>query len=118
MQRSIVSSYIPLETSSGILSDDRQQERHRPVPSHRDKLTSERAPLPFRGDCLCGPPVAWTTIWGGTYSNLIGMYLPDKMRQWGYVFWDADRLEAHGGMDVLRRQWEDCWDEDPREGLY
>lgn len=46
------------------------------------------------------------------------MYVPDEMRQWGYVFWDADRLEKHGGMDVLTRQWEDRWDEDPREDIF
>lgn len=118
MQRSIVSSYIPLDISVGVLSDFQQKKRRQQTPSHRDKLTNERAPLPFQGDCLYGPPVAWTTIWDETYSNLIGMYLPDTMRQWGYIFWDVDRMKAYGGLDVLRRQWEDYWDEDPRDCLY
>lgn len=118
MKRSIVSSYIPLDSTLGIISDYWQDRRRQQAPSYRDKLTDERVQLPFRGDCLDGPPVAWTTIWGGTYSNLIGTYLPDKIRTCGYIFWDADRLEASGGIAVLRRQWEELWDEDPRDDLY
>lgn len=68
MQRSIVSTYVPLNVSSAgsILSDDRQEERRQVAPSQKDELTAERALLTFQGDCLCGPPLAWTTIWGGT----------------------------------------------------
>lgn len=114
MQRSIVSSYIPID-SLGILSDMRQEERRQVAPSTRDELTAERSPLPFQGDSLGGPPQAWAVIWGESYSNLIGDYIPDEMRRWGYVFWDADRMERPPVMDVLKKQWEDRWDEDPRE---
>lgn len=121
MQRNIVSFQLRLvDTDVGILCDGRQEERRAQAPSRKDELTNERAPLPFQGDCLSGPPLAWTIIWGGTYCNMIGDYIPDKLRQWGYVFWDADRLEGCGGRDVLRRQWEDRWDhvEDPRDNIY
>lgn len=122
MQRNIVSFQAGLvDTDVGILCDGRQRERRAQAPSRKDELTSERAPLPYKGDCLRGPPLAWTIIWGGTYSNMIGDYIPGKLRQWGYVFWDADRLEGCGGTDVLRRQWEDRWNhagvQDPR-GIY
>lgn len=120
MQRNIVPFQMGLvDTDTGILNDHRQQERRAQAPSRKDELTNERAPLPFQGDCLSGPPLAWTIIWRGTYCNMIGDYIPNKPRQWGYVFWDADRLEGCGGTDVLRRQWEDRWDhvEDPRDVL-
>lgn len=121
MQRNIVSFHDGfVDPHLGILYDGRQRERREQAPSRKDELTYERAPLPFQGDCLSGPPLAWTILWGGTYCNMIGGYIPDKLRQWGYVFWDADRLEDCGGTDVLRRQWEERWslDEDPRDGLH
>lgn len=120
MQRNIVSFCECLSTDVGILCDGRQQARRAQAPSRKDQLTNERAPLPFQGDCLSGPPLAWTIIWGGTYCNMIGDYIPDKLRQWGYVFWDAGRLEGCGGTDVLHRQWEVRWNhvEDPRDEIY
>lgn len=121
MQRNIVSFQFGLvDTDVGILHDGWQRERRDQRPSRKDELTRERALLPFQGDGLSGPPLAWTILWGGTYCNMIGDYIPGKLRQWGYVFWDADRLESCGGRDVLRRQWEYRWDpdEDPRDSVY
>lgn len=121
MQRNIVSSpHGFVDTDVGILCDGRQRERREEAPSRKDELTLERAPLPFQGDCLSGPPLAWTIIWGGTYCNMIGDYIPDKLRQWGYIFWGADRLEGCGGRDVLLLQWEERWNlyDDPRDDLY
>ncbi|RMZ78575.1 hypothetical protein DV738_g3796, partial [Chaetothyriales sp. CBS 135597] len=65
------------------------------------------------------PPLAWTLIWHGTYSNLYGWYIPDEIRRWGYVMWDAARLERTGGKELLMRQWIEYWDEDydPRDDL-
>lgn len=118
MQQSIVSSYIPISDVEGVLGETQQTQRREQEPSLGDHMTEERVPMPFRGDGLDAPPLAWTLIWGGTYSNLYGWYTSDEMRRWAYVFWDGARLRSHGGEELLARQWEDCWDEDPREMLY
>lgn len=87
----------------------------------RDWKGEGREPLPFKGDGLRtweegGPPFAWTRIWGGTYSILFGYFLPVSIHRWGYVLWDAARLERTGASEVLMRQWKECWgDRDPRD---
>lgn len=65
------------------------------------------------------PPLAWTILWKGTYSSLLGYYLPSMCRRWGYVMWDAARIEATGARALLLRQWDERWGEgrDPREYL-
>lgn len=118
MQRSIKSSYIPLSPSEGILSEMRQAQQRQQAPSARDALMAMRAPLPFRGDDLDGAPLAWTVIWAGTCSNLVGEYTSEEMRRWAYVLWDAGRLEELGVRGVLERQWDERWDDDPRDYLY
>lgn len=117
MQRSIVSSHVPISGHEGVLGESHQARRREQDPSLGDSMIEERAACPFVGDELSGPPLAWTLIWGGTYSNLYGGYLPDEIRQWGYVFWDENRLRTHGGEQVLIAQWEGRWDEDPRDWL-
>lgn len=119
MQRQIISSYIPFNTLEGVMGETQQTLQRQHHPSERDRLQEERASLPFRGDAEAhGPPLAWTLIWDGTYSNLYGYCIPDEMARWGYVFWDASRLDGTGAKNVLRRQWEDCWGgDDPRDDL-
>ncbi len=78
--------------------------------SERDQKMQRRDPLPFQGDSepdVKGqrPPLAWTLIWQNTYSNLYGYYISPGMRLWGYVMWDAVRLEQTGAKDVLIRQF-------------
>jgi len=98
----------------------RRQERM----SDRDRKQLRRDPLPFNGDDESDtdglhPPLAWTLLWGGTYSNLYGDYVQDVIRRWGYVMWDAWRLERTGAKELLMRQWEEDWgDSDPRDNLY
>ncbi|PLB50665.1 hypothetical protein P170DRAFT_406006 [Aspergillus steynii IBT 23096] len=97
--------------------------RRRRRPSARDLKQERRDPLLFHGDSLLDvekghPPQAWTLIWGGTYSNLYGYYVHDTLHRWGYVMWDAARLESIGASEVLMRQWEEDWgDSDPRDSL-
>lgn len=93
-------------------------------PSVRDLKQERRDPLPFSGDGLLDvetgkfPPKAWTLVWGGTYSNLYGYYVHETIHRWGYVFWDAARLERTGAIEVLMRQWEEDWgDSDPRDDM-
>lgn len=118
MQRSIVSSYIPISGHEGLFGQSKQQRRRQEEPTIGDSLTEERAPCPFCGDNLSAPPLAWTLIWGGTYSNLFGWYTGDELRQWAYVFWDGVRLRKYAGDEFLAKQWEQCWWEDPRETLF
>ncbi|CAN8097711.1 unnamed protein product [Discula destructiva] len=109
MQRSIVSSYIPINALEGILGESQQSARRRGKPTPGDRMTRNRTPFPFSRDDLSEPPLAWTLIWSGTYSNLYGWYTSDEMRRWAYVFWDAERMEKWGGRELLRRQWEEYW---------
>ena len=88
--------------------------------SEKDLKQRRRDPLPFRGDTepdASGslPPLAWTLMWKETYSNLFGYYVDNDMRRWGYVMWDAARLESMGVKEVLARQWDE--DFDPRDNL-
>lgn len=55
-------------------------------------------------------------IWGGTYSNLYGYYVEHAIRRWGYVIWDAVRLERTGAEELLERQWKAGWGEDDPRG--
>lgn len=73
--------------------------------AEREAKQSCRDPLPFSGEGDLLPPLAWTIIWGGTYSKLVGWYIPDALHRWGYVFWDAARLDHMGAQAVLRCQW-------------
>ncbi|KAI1739682.1 hypothetical protein F4680DRAFT_466195 [Xylaria scruposa] len=92
----------------------RRQERL----SDRDHKQERRDPLPFQGDRGSRPPLAWTLIWRETYSNLYGSYIQDDIRRWGYVMWDAARLQNTGAKEVLARQWEAKWrDSDPRDNV-
>lgn len=102
------------------LGDVTQAIRRREAPTERDRKQRQRDPLPFRGDVESDPegahpPLAWTILWGGTYSNLYGYYVRDDIRSWGYVMWDAPRFELMGAEAVLRRQRADHYGEgDPR----
>ena len=102
------------------LGQSAQTIRRRQHPSSRDSKEERRDPLPFQGDRADGvyPPLAWTLMWQGTYSNLFGYYMEDPIRSWGYVMWDAARLEQSGAKEVLKRQWEAEWEGgDPRDQL-
>lgn len=105
------------------LGEAAQFQRRQERLSNRDQKQQRRDPLPFRGDGEPDakgprPPLAWTLIWRGTYSNLYGYYVQDVIRRWGYVMWDAARLESTGAKEVLARQWEADWgDSDPRDNL-
>ncbi|GCB26951.1 hypothetical protein AAWM_09836 [Aspergillus awamori] len=107
----------------GALDYLTQDDRRIVAPSERDKREERREPLPFRGDKVdesdgAYPPLAWTLLWKGTYSNMFGNYIPNEIPMWGYVMWDAARLERTGAKEVLLRQFvSSFWDEDqdPRD---
>lgn len=128
VQENMVRSDIRLNprNSRSVFSQAGQTVQRRHHPSERDRLTAERRLFPFRGDrepdsvLVAGslPPIAWTMIWGGTYSNLYGFYTSDDLRRWGYVFWDQATMVEQRGERVLRVQWEQTWEgNDPRNML-
>lgn len=73
------------------------------TPSDRDIKEKRRDPLPFQGDNGELPPLSWTLVWQGIYSNRFGWAVKEELdsRFWGYVMWDAMRLERTGAKDVL-----------------
>ncbi|PYI00312.1 hypothetical protein BO78DRAFT_293494, partial [Aspergillus sclerotiicarbonarius CBS 121057] len=91
----------------GVFSYESQQDRRKRAPSERDEAQQRRDPLPFQGDHVSGvhPPLAWTLLWHGTYSNMLGYFIGDAITNWGYIMWDAARMEHTGAKDVLARQW-------------
>ncbi|KAI6758597.1 hypothetical protein HG530_010837 [Fusarium avenaceum] len=78
-----------------------QRQRRDRLFSDRDRAQQRRDAMPFKGDKENLPPLAWVTLWEGTYSNLFGSYIPDRFRDWGYVMWDAGRLVNAGAIATL-----------------
>lgn len=105
-------------TTSGIFATFQQDYWNKRHPTDRRRLHENRVPCTFRGDSNSGgPPLAWTLIWEDTYSNLFGGYTSDKLRRWGYIFWDAATLQSMGAEQVLQRQWSEAWKRDPRDPI-
>ncbi len=68
----------------------------------------------FRGDGEADedgprPSLRWAVLWRAMYSNRYGEYTPLEARRWGYVFWDAARLEGSGAIELLEREWYGPW---------
>ncbi|OJI87273.1 hypothetical protein ASPTUDRAFT_114743 [Aspergillus tubingensis CBS 134.48] len=108
----------------GALDIDTRHDRRLDYPSAEDKREELRDLLPFRGDIVNNSdgeysPLAWTILWGGTYSNMLGGEGVSYIAEWGYVMWDAARLERTGAKEVLARRWRErlrlSLGEDPRE---
>lgn len=76
--------------------------------SPRNVLVRQRAPMPFRGDQEAenAPSLGWVLLWGETYSNMFGGWTWQPLRRWGYVMWDAGRIEQTGPQKLLM-QWRD-----------
>lgn len=117
---------LGLEDGDGILSEAAQTLRRRNHPSERDQMMAKRVLFPFRGDIEPDdnvgndllPPIAWTMIWGGTYSSLYGAYASDGLRRVGYVFWDVQTILESWGDRVLWIEWKERWrGRDPRDTL-
>ncbi|CAN8097708.1 unnamed protein product [Discula destructiva] len=55
-----------------------------------------------------GPPLAWTLIWKQIYVNIYGEYVPESLKQWGWVMWDEGRWAKEGELqvrDLVVEQW-------------
>lgn len=77
-------------------------------------MTTRRDPLPFLGDRVDTPPLAWTLMWGNTYSNIYGWWMDNKIGEWGYVLWDAERIELSGAKEYLLQKADNWRGRDPR----
>lgn len=83
-----------------------QETRRNEAYDDYDEAQDRRQPMPFEQDTLSSPPLAWVLFWDGLYSNLVGVYIPDVLRRWGYVMWDAKRLEDSGAKEYIQLEWE------------
>ncbi|KPM35809.1 hypothetical protein AK830_g10746 [Neonectria ditissima] len=77
--------------------------------SDRDRAQYRRDKMPFVGDRIDSPPLAWVTIWREEYSNLICRAIPKLLHDWGYVMWDADRLVDSGALAVFEKEWNEWY---------
>lgn len=100
-----------------------QDERRHEAYSDHVEAQDRRQKMIFEQDTLSSPPIAWARFWNGLYSNLIGTYIPDALRRWGYVMWDAKRLENTGALEHIELEWECKYgvrgspeEDDPRDG--
>lgn len=92
------------ETLSTTAQYDRQEEDNK----YSAKDAAEGIePLPFSGDTAPprGPPLAWTLLWGETYVNIYGGYVPQTLQASGWVMWDGDRLDSMGARELITDQW-------------
>lgn len=96
-----------------------QAERREQWPTRHDSAQDSRQKTLFDGDKLDSPPLAWVLFWRGEYSNLFGRYIPKALRRWGFVMWDAARLDSDAN-DAIEDAWyENHYDYgDPREDDY
>lgn len=99
------------------VSSHHQHTRQTDWYSEEDAAQDRRDKTPFDEDTPDLSPLAWVTFWRVEASNLFGAYVPRTFRRWGYVMWDAARLEPSGAMQYmeLERRWPGG---DPREDSY
>lgn len=90
-------------TFPDILRASLQSTRQEEYLSDRDLKENQRTPLPFQGDVEDLPPLAWTLIWRGTYSGILGC-ISDILRFGGCIMWDAARLEYTDAKELLAEQ--------------
>lgn len=71
----------------------------------KDRAEESRQAMLFAGDDASAPPIVWTLLWAGKYSNLFGENVPDELRRWGYVMWDAHRIDIDGMKEYIKDLW-------------
>jgi hypothetical protein len=98
----------PMRTALGSVAQDLRRALSTNPPTARDEAERRRDLVDFVGDTIPpdGPPLAWVLLWGGKYANLYGEYVPESLRQWGYIMWDEWRWTDLGAKDLVAKQWE------------
>ncbi|KAL2139007.1 hypothetical protein VTI28DRAFT_5912 [Corynascus sepedonium] len=108
MQRCLTRSHSSDDPIKGAIGSEPQRMRRDAWLNVRDEAEQRKDPLKFTGDTVPpdGPPLAWVLLWGGTYANLYGEYIPSKLKQWGHVMWDERRWVELGAKSLVSKQWE------------
>lgn len=76
------------------ISKDAQEWRRATSYTDADAAQDSGQEVRFEGDSADAPPLAWVLYWRGRASNLFGDYVPASFRRWGYVMWDAHRVDG------------------------
>ncbi|KAI1175851.1 hypothetical protein F4777DRAFT_598078 [Nemania sp. FL0916] len=82
-------------------------ERRSYYPSVKDAAESRRDSMLFLGDSSppTGPPLSWVRLWEEEYINVYGSIIPESLRLWGHVMWDAARWSNMGMEKLIHQQW-------------
>jgi hypothetical protein len=91
----------------GLEAQHERRERSN-ITNRRDEAEQRRDAMQFDGDAILleGPPLGWVLLWHETYYNFFGEYVPDTVKEWGYVIWDERRWTELGANDLVYTQWE------------
>lgn len=92
------------ETQRTVALADRRD--NVPQLSIKDEAEAARVPMKFKGDNSDGPPFAWILLWNGIYVNFYGEVIPDRLRETGWVMWDARRFESALARQFIETIWE------------
>lgn len=111
-------SYYPTTTYedwiSAVVEMWMLERRREDWPRVEDQIQDAKQEMLFSHDSIDLPPLAWTILFKNKYSNLFGRYVPDAIRRWGFVMWDAHRLDS-GAKEYLLAEWETLYgNTDPR----
>ncbi|KAK4097055.1 hypothetical protein N658DRAFT_500929 [Parathielavia hyrcaniae] len=79
-------------------TENYQEYRRQDWYSAEDAAQDRRDKISFGIDTPDLPSLAWVILWEGEASNLFGAYVPRTLARWGYVMWDAPRLQASGAI--------------------
>jgi hypothetical protein len=107
MERGLVQSRFLDDPMRRVVGSTVQSMRRQASRNARDEAEQRKDPMDFTGDAVPpdGPPLAWVLLWGGTYANLFGEYIPKALKQWGHVMWDARRWAELGAEHLVSKQW-------------
>jgi hypothetical protein len=97
-----------MERALGWIAQNDRREMSTNFPDARDAAEQRRDSMEFVGDAVPpdDPPLAWVLLWGGKYANIYGGYVPESIKRWGYVMWDASRWTDMGAKELVAMQWE------------
>lgn len=108
--------------------DEAHWERRIHAPSEKDTRELHWETFKFQGDKTIDtdgvyPPLAWTILWDETYSNVYGAIVhgvreKSGLGHWGWVMWDAERVERSRARAVIERFKGPNWEnQDPRDNI-
>ncbi|KAK4032832.1 hypothetical protein C8A01DRAFT_50464 [Parachaetomium inaequale] len=108
MEHNLIKSHFLDDPIRRIVGSTVQRMRRDTSLNARDEAEQRRDPMDFTGDAVPpdSPPLAWVRLWGGTYVNIFGEYIPEPLKQWGHVMWDAQRWAELGAEHLVSKQWE------------